>query len=173
MWSIRITLTYWQRWSSNVNVFQQWMVVIVLAVQKTLLTVVHPHPLPRPVSMITFPSDSSIWKGIKEQESAVVTSADFQERLRERRQKNGRQNRPVLKSRTYGCHSERRIGMDGAICSASVNSDENYCGVCNVIITTRKLVNSGLSVLETVDDVSTKFAWKMGQIWVSSVIFCL
>jgi hypothetical protein len=70
----------------------------------------------------------------------------------------------VQNNKTTGRHSERRTGMEGPSCSTIIDSDENYCGVCSVIITTTKLVNSGFSVFETVEDGSMKFAWKMGQI---------
>jgi hypothetical protein len=59
-----------------------------------------------PLPKITFPSDPFIRKGRKKQESAVVTSADFQERLRESRQENGRQCRSVQNKKTTSCHSE-------------------------------------------------------------------
>jgi hypothetical protein len=84
-----------------------------------------------PLPKITFPSDPFIRKGRKKQESAVVTSADFRERLRESTQENGRQRRSVQNKKTTSRHSERRIGRDGPSCSTSINSDENYCGVCS------------------------------------------
>jgi hypothetical protein len=59
-----------------------------------------------PFPLITFPSKSSLGKGRKEQESALVTSADFRERFREHRQKNGKQGRSVQKNKTTGRHSE-------------------------------------------------------------------
>jgi hypothetical protein len=43
------------------------------------------------------------------------------------------------------------------------------CAVVTVMAT--KLVNSGFSVLEAVEDGSTKFVWKMDKICVSSVTF--
>jgi hypothetical protein len=84
-----------------------------------------------PLPKITFPSDPFIRKVRKKQMSAIATSADFRERLRESRQENGRQCRSVQNKKTTSRHSEGRIGMDGPSCSATINSDENYCGVCN------------------------------------------
>jgi hypothetical protein len=46
-----------------------------------------------------------------------------------------------------------------------VSTVTKITAVCAMVIfTTSKLVNSGFSVLGTVEDGSTKFAWKMGQI---------
>jgi hypothetical protein len=135
---IRITLTHWQRRSSSyqrvtaVNCGDGARPADDTADSGASTSTATSFEELSPFPMITFPSDSSIRKRKErrqEQDSAVVTSADVQETLRESIQKNGRHTRSVQKRKTTGRHSERRIGMDGPSCSTSINSDENYCGV--------------------------------------------
>jgi hypothetical protein len=85
-----------------------------------------------PVPVIVSQSDGSVTKR-KKQESAVLTSAAFKEKLRESKQKSRKQNRPIGIKKTVSRNSERRVGMDEPSFSGNLNHDENYCGVCSVL----------------------------------------
>jgi hypothetical protein len=78
-----------------------------------------------PIPVVKSSNDSSLRKGRNNQESAVVTSADYWEKVRESRHKGGKRKRPVQIKRTTGHQPKRRIGTDAPSSSSSLNRIEN------------------------------------------------
>jgi hypothetical protein len=65
-----------------------------------------------PIPMVKSPNDSSLRKGRNKQESAIVTSVDYWEKLRESRHKGGKREAsankendwpPIRATNWYGC----------------------------------------------------------------------